>query len=158
MILALPLLVIAFDTSLLQTRATWSALTGTLYLLCSLHPSLKRFVWGEPALLLFYPATPTLLLATCFLFLRLWKETKFLRGENERSRTSILTDLGFRLQIKVPPNMGFFFVAGAAFWATTIFAHFLNTQALAWIPFWLFATGVVSVLMSRVEFEEHNPP
>lgn len=129
---------------------------GTFYLLITLYNPLRRFAWCEIALVLFYPALSTVLLATPFLFLRLWKETKILRGLDDRSRTGMLTDMGFRLKKISPTTPSELFVAAILAWAGLFASNIWGFNSLSWLPFWLFAMSLVSVLTSDLVFLEEK--
>jgi hypothetical protein len=156
--LATPLLVIAVDTNILKSQNPWTMTLGTLYLLCALVKPLRQMVLSEVAVVLFYPAPSTALLATACLLLRLWKETRLLRGPNERSRTAVLTDLGFRLKHTVPLRPIPLLVAAATAWFSYFTERLWSVDSLAWIPVLIFAISIVSVLTSRPDFEEKSAP
>jgi hypothetical protein len=156
--LATPLLVIAIDTNILKSQNPWTMTLGTLYLLCAIVKPLRQMVLPEIAVVLFYPAPSTALLATACLLLRLWKETRLLRGPNERSRTAVLTDLGFRLKQSVPQKPTLPLVAAATAWMSFFAKRLWAFDSLSWFPVLVFAISVVSVLTSRPDFEEKSAP
>ncbi len=156
--LAAPFLIVAIDTNILKSQNPWTMTLGTLYLLFLLSKPLQRLVWPEIAVVLFYPAPSTTLLATACLLTRLWKETRLLRGPNDRSRTAVLTDLGFRLKQKAPFRSTLLIVSGATAWLSYAGKRLWAFESLDWLPVLLFAISTVSVLTSRTDFEEKRTP
>jgi hypothetical protein len=152
--LASPIVAIAVDTNAIGAHSYTGMTLGSIYILATTAPKLRQFLAPELALVLFYPAPSTALLATFLLFLRLWKDIQLMRTNDSRGRTNLLLDLGFQPTTKVGGHHGWLVAAASLAWFIDITNHTGWLIGWTWIPFLLFATRLVSVLTSPSVIEE----
>ncbi len=152
MLIATPLLVIFFDNNVPPSEWTTLPFAGTLLVLGTIPQKLRRFHRLEFALPLFFPSVVVAVLCSFIFFLQSWKEAKLARHQSDQTRSALIATLGLQPAgdriVTISPLWGT--VGVLLFWAEALLAHTLPvpSQAIAWLPFLVFAAGLVTMLTS----------